>query len=336
MSAADKTKLDTAISEEQLTAVENKVDTLQTEVNNIKSGTTDLGYLKAANPTYTGTLNGVNATFTGDVIVPTPDGDTEAANKSYVDSAIDTTETALREDISEVQQSVMQQTGTIDILSQTITGITQGTTKLPYVKNTGDTVNGDYTFNGKVNINQPTDNANATNKEYVDTKDTALDQKISKIVDGTTTLGYIKNTGGTATGAYDFTGATMKVAPPSEDANAANKGYVDGEVVLAKEKREVMETGDVTSYTIDSMKPNTLYIFSAKTITNLTVTAFAAPSSTEYVYTYHMVFHAGTNFVSLNLPDGVIYPDGFEIEANRIYEINIMENLLSYQSWPVE
>lgn len=134
MSAADKTKLNTAVSEEQLTAVENEIDTLQTEVNNIKSGTTDLGYLKAANPTYTGTLNGVNATFTGDVIVPTPDGDTEAANKSYVDSAIDTTETALREDISEVQQSVMQQTGTIDILSQTITGITQGTVALPYVK----------------------------------------------------------------------------------------------------------------------------------------------------------------------------------------------------------
>ena len=336
MSAADKTKLDTAISEEQLTAVENEIDTLQTEVNNIKSGTTDLGYLKAANPTYTGTLNGVNATFTGDVIVPTPDGDTEAANKSYVDSAIDTTETALREDISEVQQSVMQQTGTIDILSQTLSAITQGTTKLPYIKNTGDTVNGDYTFNGKVNINQPTDNANATNKEYVDTKDTALDQKISNIVDGTTTLGYIKNTGGTATGAYDFTGATMKVASPSEDTNVANKGYVDGEVVLAKEKREVMETGDVTSYTIDSMKPNTLYIFSAKTITNLTVTAFTAPSSTDYVYTYHMVFHVGATPTVLTLPDSVIYPDGFEIEANRIYEINIMENLLSYQSWPIE
>lgn len=447
MSAADKTKLNTAISEEQLTAVENKVDTLQTEVNNIKSGTTELDYLKATDPIYTGTLKGVNATFTGDVIVPTPDGDTEAANKSYVDTAvsgaktelegnistiqqtvtavqetvsgydddisavqqtvtelgedvsnvqgtvsgfeseietltqavnnitqgdtslpyiknigdtvngtytfngtvtvnqptenghvankqyvdstIDTTETALREDISEVQQSVMQQTGTIDILSQTITGITQGTMALPYIKNTGDTVNGDYTFNGKVNINQPTDNANATNKEYVDTK-------ISQIVDGTTTLGYIKNTGGTATGAYDFTGATMKVASPSEDANAANKGYVDGEVALAKEKREVMETGDITSYTIDSMKPNTLYIFTAKTITNLTITAFTAPSSTDYVYTYHMVFHAGATPTVLTLPDSVIYPDGFEIEANRIYEINIMENLLSYQSWPVE
>ena len=106
MSAADKTKLDTAISEEQLTAVENEIDTLQTEVNNIKSGTTDLGYLKAANPTYTGTLNGVNATFTGEVIVPTPGGDTEAANKSYVDNAVNTAKTELEGDISTIQQTV--------------------------------------------------------------------------------------------------------------------------------------------------------------------------------------------------------------------------------------
>lgn len=88
MSAADKTKLDTAISEEQLTAVENEVDTLQTEVNNIKRGTTDLGYLKAANPTYTGTMTGIDATFSGNVVIPTPDTDNEAANKSYVDDQI--------------------------------------------------------------------------------------------------------------------------------------------------------------------------------------------------------------------------------------------------------
>ena len=173
MSAADKTKLNTAVSEEQLTAIENEVDTLQTEVSNIKSGTADIGYLKAADPTYTGTLNGVNATFTGDVIVPTPDGDTEAANKSYVDStvnaaktelegdinaiqqtvttvqetvsgydddisAVQQTVTELGEDVSEVQQSVMQQTGTIDILSQTLSAITQGTMALPYVKKSGD------------------------------------------------------------------------------------------------------------------------------------------------------------------------------------------------------
>lgn len=85
MSAADKTKLDTAISEEQLTAVENEVDTLQTEVNNIKSGTTDLGYLKATDPSYTGTMTGVNATFSGTVSVNQPIKNAHAATKKYVD-----------------------------------------------------------------------------------------------------------------------------------------------------------------------------------------------------------------------------------------------------------
>lgn len=450
---------------ERVTTAEGEIDALQTEVSNIKDGTTTLDYMKVTDPNYTGTMSGVNATFSGDVVVPTPDADGEAANKNYVDSAINTAKTEingeiedikdgttelpymkdsgdsvtgnysitgtvtdttsrtsnlqlanlnttpdqwtdaeyanvkysstdkrvdfslmtntgltangvkvsgaepeensdfttknyvdtavngakneassalsaakteLEEDIGTVQQTVTQHSGSIETLTQAVSDIVDGTTELPYIKNTGDTVDGDYTFNGKVNINQPTDNTNAANKEYVDTKDTALDQKISKIVDGTTTLGYIKNTGGTATGAYDFTGATMKVASPSEDANAATKGYVDGEVVLAKEKREVVETGAMTEYTISFMEPNTLYILPAKTITTLTVTAFAAPSSTDYVYTYHMVFHAGTNFSSLNLPDGVIIPDGFEIEGGRIYEINIMENLLSYQSWPDE
>ena len=51
---------------------------------------------------------------------------------------------------------------------------------------------------------------------------------ISKMKDGTTKLPYIKNTGDTITGDYDFTGATMKVAKPVDDTNPATKAYVDG------------------------------------------------------------------------------------------------------------
>lgn len=243
MSAADKTKLDTAISEEQLTAVENEVDTLQTEVNNIKSGMTDLGYLKAANPTYTGTLNGVNATFTGDVIVPTPDGDTEAANKSYVDtavsgaktelegdistiqqtvtavqetvsgydddiSAVQQTVTELGEDVSEVQQSVMQQTGTIDILSQTLSAITQGTMALPYVKKSGDTMSGELIVddaNGQAKIAGGYV-AVGDNNEYIN-------------ILGSTSALEIKTD--------DNRYANVRLADPVEDSDAATKRYVD-------------------------------------------------------------------------------------------------------------
>ena len=51
---------------------------------------------------------------------------------------------------------------------------------------------------------------------------------ISKMKDGTTKLPYIKNTGDTITGDYDFTGATVKVAKPVDDMNPATKAYVDG------------------------------------------------------------------------------------------------------------
>ena len=51
---------------------------------------------------------------------------------------------------------------------------------------------------------------------------------ISKMKDGSTNLPYIKNTGDTITGDYDFTGATMKVAKPVDDTNPATKAYVDG------------------------------------------------------------------------------------------------------------
>lgn len=243
MSAADKTKLDTAVSKEQLTAIENEVDTLQTEVSNIKSGTADIGYLKAADPTYTGTLNGVNATFTGDVIVPTPDGDTEAANKSYVDStvnaaktelegdinaiqqtvttvqetvsgydddisAVQQTVTELGEDVSEVQQSVMQQTGTIDILSQTLSAITQGTMALPYVKKSGDTMSGELVVddaNGQAKISGGYV-AVGDNNEYIN-------------ILGSTSALEIKTD--------DNSYANVRLADPVEDDDAATKRYVD-------------------------------------------------------------------------------------------------------------
>ena len=249
MSAADKTKLNTAVSEEQLTAIENEVDTLQTEVSNIKNGTADIGYLKAADPTYTGTLNGVNATFTGDVIVPTPDGDTEAANKSYVDtaingakaelegdinaiqqtvttvqetvsgydddiSAVQQTVTELGEDVSEVQQSVMQQTGTIDILSQTLSAITQGTMALPYVKKSGDTMSGELIVddaNGQAKISGGYV-AVGDNNEYIN-------------ILGSTSALEIKTD--------DNSYANIRLADPVEDSDAATKRYVDNNSNIA-------------------------------------------------------------------------------------------------------
>lgn len=115
---------------------------------------------------------------------------------------------------------------------------------------------------------------------------------------------------------------------------------INSDIDSITEKRKQITSWSDDGYTFpssDKMEYNTLYIFDKTTaIPTLTIESFLLPSDSTYVYTYHFIFRSGTTPTVLTLPPDVILPDGFEIEANRIYEINIMENLLSYQSWPVE
>ena len=48
-----------------------------------------------------------------------------------------------------------------------------------------------------------------------------------------------------------------------------------------------------------------------------------------------VTFTSGATATVLTLPSTVVMPDGFEIEANKRYEINIMDGLGVYQSWEV-
>lgn len=106
--------------------------------------------LDKANPTYTGSLTGENATFTGSVQVSAPDQDNEAANKSYVDTALADAK---------------------NYTDSEITNLENGTTELPYIKNNGDTVTGSYDLTGaNVTIAEPTVSNNPATKNYVDTK----------------------------------------------------------------------------------------------------------------------------------------------------------------------
>src|SRR5699024_5945648 len=55
-------------------------------------------------------------------------------------------------------------------------------------------------------------------------------QDVASIKNGSTALPYIKDTGDTVTGDYDFTGGTVQVAAPTRPADAATKQYVDNAV----------------------------------------------------------------------------------------------------------
>ena len=179
---------------------------IKQEIANLTNGTTAMPYVKKSGDTMTGALNMQNNKVTN-VAAPTETAD--AANKGYVDTAI--------------------------------SGLTNGTTAMPYVKKAGDTMTGNLDMGSYMvsQLSPPIENQHVTNKKYVDDKDAVLDAAIKKEVqdrktaiegiqteiDGVTgdLSGYLPLTGGTMTGA-------LNVQTPTEDANAATKKYVDDTV----------------------------------------------------------------------------------------------------------
>ena len=137
---------------------------------------------------------------------------------------------------AKITQEAEDRTEADNAIKQEIANLTNGTTAMPYVKKSGDTMT------GALNLPAPAENANAANKKYVDDKDAVLDAAIKKEVqdretaiegiqteiDGVTgdLSGYLPLTGGTMTGA-------LNVQTPTEAANAATKKYVDDAVAAA-------------------------------------------------------------------------------------------------------
>ena len=120
-------------------------------------------------------------------------------------------------------------------------------------------------------------------------------------------------TGG-VTAEYDGSGAVTVTIPES--------GGSGGTVRIEKES---------TDTTVE-LEPNKLYVFPE--MTELSVT-LAEPSDTGIVSEYHFVFQSGSTATTLTIPDTIKIPSGFTVDANKIYEISIMEGCLCSQSWEV-
>ena len=80
-----------------------------------------------------------------------------------------------------------------------------------------------------------------------------------------------------------------------------------------------------------ALAPGVLYDFTQADASALTFT-FEAPAAGKAA-AYHVMFKCGSTAATVNLPDGVRTPDGYVIEANRVYELSILQNMLAYQSW---
>ena len=199
--------LDAAIKKE-IQDRETAIEGIQTEIDGV---TGDLsGYLPLTGGTMTGALN-----------VQTPTEDANAATKKYVDDAVqNATDPELTGRVEALETSQAQQ-------DTEISNLKNGTTALPYIKDTGDTVTGTYDFTGAdLTVKTPTADASPTTKAYVDSKITGLEN-------GTTALPYLKKTGDTGTGTFNFTGAALQIAEPTQNNNPASKQYVDQAVAAA-------------------------------------------------------------------------------------------------------
>lgn len=80
--------------------------------------------------------------------------------------------------------------------------------------------------------------------------------------------------------------------------------------------------------TIVELQPNKLYIFPE--MASLTYTLASAEK--KHAAEYHFVFKSGT------VPTEIVHPKGisvgnFAVNANKIYEVSVMENLLTSQNW---
>lgn len=116
---------------------------------------------------------------------------------------------------------------------------------------------------------------------------------------------------GSVTAEYDGSGAVSVVIPETGNVERVEK---------------------LASDTTVDILPNKLYVFPE--MANLTVT-LGAVSDEKIVNEYHFVFKSGATPTVLSIPQTVHTPSSFSVLANTVYEVSIMENCMTYQSWEV-
>lgn len=117
---------------------------------------------------------------------------------------------------------------------------------------------------------------------------------------------------GAVSAEYDGSGAVVVTIPNGQNTERIEKNTADTDVTL---------------------EPNKLYIFPEMATLNITLSENV---DTSVANEFHFVFESGATATTLTLPDTVALPDGFSVDANKIYELSILERMLLAQSWAVE
>lgn len=124
---------------------------------------------------------------------------------------------------------------------------------------------------------------------------------------------------------YDMSGYLE--APTGATANQVIA--FDGNDWVAKTLVPEVSDSSTGAVTI-ALDPEKIYKLTGA-LTSLTVT-LNSPSSGQHAH-YHIAFDSGSTAVSLTLPQTVTMPSGFQVEANKHYEIDILDGYGAAQSW---
>lgn len=238
------TGINDVVWDETELATKAEFNDLNTKVEGISGGTTELPYLPKAGGTMTGNIDmGANVIEN----VGAPINPTDGATKKYVDDAI--TGVTPTESYLPVSGGTME--GNLNMGNHQITNvdtftatniIVKGTAEASAsIKVTGNASRSEIDLNDASNnpvvlkgVDTPADNNDAANKSYVDAVDarvtevngelTGVKNTLTNIENGNTVLPYLPISGGTLTGNLTLSGT------PVNDNDASNKKYVDDNV----------------------------------------------------------------------------------------------------------
>ena len=119
---------------------------------------------------------------------------------------------------------------------------------------------------------------------------------------------------GAVTAEYDGSGAVTVTIPEASGGSSSTVRVEKGS----------------TDTTVE-LEPNKLYIFPE--MASLTYT-LAEPADASVANEYHFVFKSGSTATELVHPS-TVNVGNFSIDANKVYEVSILEGLLTSQSWAV-
>ena len=149
--------------------------------------------------------------------------------------------------------------------------------------------------------------------------------KIAEVsVDGTVTNLYAPSGSGGATSLSGL--SDVQLSQSIGEGQALRYDSTSGKWVNAPITPHV----ELTQLTEITLEPNRFYNLPEATELDI---SFNVDYSLPFVQEFHFLILSGSTPTELLLPSDILVPDDFAIEANKIYEISIMNSLLLYSSW---